>query len=639
MSKLKRVYPGNARITLDGGLSSKYSKELIPENESPDCANVVFTNGAVSTREGTSKHNTGLVGSFAMDGIFTRHDNDSSQTMVVCGGGDMFYLSGTTFVTIPSAQSQYTAGQRFGAAEYENYIFFGNGGDGSTGGYKWNGAEYTKHGIPAPVTAATADSAGTGAALVGGGLYSYKTTYINSNLVESDLGPISNTFTVSSSSGNVNLTNIPVAPTSYGVNQRYLYRTESNGSTFKRLATLTNNTDTTYEDGIADDALGVPGPTDNGVPPQYDAIQYHQNRMFMNDTSQPNLVWYSELANPYNVQSTSFIRIGDKSGEIVRGFNAFDNSIVCFTDTGQWLIYMASTTVTDWRVIKVRSSYGSKSPRGSVIYNNKVLFPAMQNDKFVGFAAISGDSVDPSATLLTVSAAGSDLKSDRIEPDMFLIQESYIKNIEGIVFKNKAYFCVSYGTGQATNNRIYVYDFSISNLGRKNPAWVPWTGLNANGFTIYDGDLYYADSSANGFIYKMEDGTYNDDSAAINSYYWTKEFSGFKGEEHLFKNFRKCHVLHENSGSYFMDLKYRADSDAGEGNTVRIDLDAGSANWGTMVYGSDVWGGGSNDDEVRLTLGKTTGKRIQFKLTNQNVADQKFSVKGLRYEYDIRGRR
>jgi hypothetical protein len=614
MSRLKRVYPNNQRITLDGGLNNKFSKELIPEQESPDCANVVFSNGAVSTREGTTKVNTAAVGSYAMDGIFTRHDNDGSSTMVVFAGGDMFYLSGTTFVTIPSAQSQYTAAQRFGAAEYENYIFFGNGGDATTGGYKWNGAEYTKHGIPAPTDTSTVASASTGTALDASAEYSYKFTYVNSNLVESDLGPVTNTFTVSSSSGNNIITSIPTAPLSFGVNQRHIYRTEGNGSTYKRVATLSDNSTTSYEDGITDSSLGVTAPTDNGEPPQYDAIQYHQNRMFFNDTAQPNLVWYSELANPYTVASTNFLRIGDKSGEIVR-------------------------SPSDWRVIKVRSAYGSKSPRGSVIYNNKVLFPAMQNDKFVGFAAISGDSTDPSATLLTVSAAGSDLKSDRIEPDMFLIPESEVKNIEGMVYKNKAYFCVSYGASQTTNNRIYVFDFSISNLGRKNPAWVPWTGLNANGFTIYDGDLYYGDSSGTGFVYKMEDGTYNDDGNAIDSYLWTKEFSGFKGEEHLFKNFRKAHVLHENVGTYYMDMKYRADSDGGEGNAVAIDLDAGTATWGGMVYGVDIWGGGAVDDDVRVSLGKTSGKRIQFKFTNQNTADQKFTVKGLRFEYDIRGRR
>jgi uncharacterized phiE125 gp8 family phage protein len=59
----------------------------------------------------------------------------------------------------------------------------------------------------------------------------------------------------------VSLTAIPLGPT--GVTARKIYRTAANGSAYLLLATLANNTATTYTDNIADGSLGVGIPTTN----------------------------------------------------------------------------------------------------------------------------------------------------------------------------------------------------------------------------------------------------------------------------------------------------------------------------------------------------------------------------------------
>jgi len=147
------------------------------------------------------------------------------------------------------------------------------------------------------------------------------------------------------------------------------------------------------------------------------------------------------------------------------------------------------------------------------------MYAAVQEYKFVVFAAIEGQTVTPSASLLTTTAVGSYLQSDRIEPDVFDFQESAIGDVTSIVYQNKAYITVTKGAGNTTNNRIYVYDFTLGDLSSKTEnAWVPWTGLNANDFTILNGVLYYGTSDATGFVYQMNDGTYTDDGSAIDSY-------------------------------------------------------------------------------------------------------------------------
>jgi hypothetical protein len=58
-----------------------------------------------------------------------------------------------------------------------------------------------------------------------------------------------------------------------------------------------------------------------------------------------------------------------------------------------------------------------------------------------------------------------------------------------------------------------------------------------------------------------------------------------------------------------------------------------------MEWGTDSWGGGVDQEDVRFDLGTARGKRIQFKFSNQNAADQRFKVHGLNYAYNLKGLR
>lgn len=629
-SQYEVVYPNNGVILFDGGLDTKFEKSIIPDNESPDCLNVVFKNGAVETRPGSSKFNTTTVGTFVCDGIYTRSDNTNQETMIAFHGGTARYVAGSTFSTIPSALSVFTAGIRVAATQYRNNMFIGNGG---VIPYKYNGTDWTRHGVY-PLTN-TVSLACAGAGNIQSGSLSYKFTTLNTYSVESDLTAAAVSLTVTASA-QVAITSIPVAPQSHGIGSRRVYRYGPSNATYVLISTIADNTSTTYTDNTQTGTTSAP--TDNGVPPKYNACIYHQNRLFVNDAANPNYVWYSSLDEPYTFPATNFFKIGDASSDLVKGFAVYDNALVVFCDNSTWINYMTSTDDTSWRQIRVRSTYGSKSPFGSWMFDNKVGFPAYQNTKFVGFAALSGDAVEPSSTLLTVSVSGSELQSDKIEPDMFLVQETYIGNISSFVYKNKAYIAVTYDSGNTTNNRIYLFDFSKSNLSKSQKfSWAPLTGLSPAQFTVYGGSLYYGSSSTDGFIYKLETTSYNDNSSAINSYYWTKEFSGQKGHEMLPKDFRKVKILADLSGAFYMNLTWKVDSDKGAGTTKQVYLNPGGAVWGTMRWGIDLWGGGKNQFEFEIPLGQTQGKRIQFKFDNQNTTNQRFKIHRMTFMYNVRG--
>ncbi len=632
-SPYRRVYPQDGYLLFDGGLNSKYEKAIIEDNESPDCLNVVFENGSVGTRGGATKLNTTAIGTFVGDGLYVRRDDDGAETMIAFAGGTAWQLGTTTFTTISSAQSVFTSGVRVCSAEYEEHRFFGNG---YVIPYNYNGTDWTRHGVYPPTTTSTVATAPTGVGLTG--VYSYKVTYVNTQSVESDVGPVSNTMTAANE--NIRITSIPVAPQSFGIAARRLYRTESGGSTYKRVITISDNTTTTYDDAVADGSLGATAPTDKGVPPLYAAIVYHANRLFMVDFTNPNYLYYTDLAEPYTVAATNFIKIGDGTSDIIKGLGVYDNSVVCFCEKSIYMVYMPSTTASEWQVVKSKSAYGSKSPYCLLEYNNKLLFLAVQNDKIAGFAALSGDTVDPSATLLTVSSAGSDLKSDRIETDVFDFVSTYVRNVSGLVFKNKAYISVTKASGNTTNNRVYVMDFSISRLNKnQKEAWVPFTGWNAAQFCVYGGNLYYISSTATGFVYKYDTSVYSDDGSAINSYFWTKEFSGFKQDINSHKDFRFGNFLVDKAGAYYMGISYRVDSDQGQGNETIVDLDPGSTIWGSFLWGGALWGSGSGQEQFMVDLGTAAGKRIQFKFSNRNTAGQRFKVHRGSLSYNVRGSR
>ncbi len=635
-SRYDVIFPKDKRLTFDGGLNTKFERSLIQNNESPDCYNVVFTNGGVETRGGSTRLNTAAIGSFACDGLYTRRDNTSAETMVAFAGGTAWQLvNASSFTTIGSAQSIFTAGVRVGTAQYENHMFVGNG---YVTPYKYNGVAWTRHGVPrASVSGLTGTVSGGGSLTTG--TYYFKVAFVNSAAAIGDVSTATTGFSVTTTSGSINLTGIPTAPQSHGVNTRRIYEASAVGGNYALIATLNNNTATTYA-VTGGETLSVAAPTDNGEPPIYSVAVYHQNRLFVNDAANPNYLWYSDLFEPYTFASTNFLPIGDASFDLIKGLDVYDNAVAVLCEASVTLIYMPSTDPADWQPKKTRSPYGSRSPFSTFQYNDRLALAGQQNGKFIGYIALRGSTLDAEATVLDRAVAGSDRISERIEPNMFDAVEAFQSNISAMVFKNKAYVTTTTGAGQTRNNICYVFDFSKTNLAKQQEAsWGPISGINAAQFTVYNGKLYFGSSLADGFIYELETDTYSDNGSAINSYFWTKEFSGNVGEEDLQKDFRTAKLLVENLGAYNMNVIFRTDSDSGEGLLAeQVNLNPGSSLWGTMIWGVSDWGGGQAQQRLTIPLG-LSGQRIQVKFSNQNVAGQGFKVLTMTINYNIKGKR
>lgn len=124
--------------------------------------------------------------------------------------------------------------------EYGSDILLTHGGD----------IKFTSVTAPTACTSALIETAGN----IDAGTHKYVITYINST-GETEIGSVSNTVTNDGTHKQNSLTSIPISSSS-SVISRKIYRTKAGGFEYFLLATLNNNTSTTYTDNIADASLG-----------------------------------------------------------------------------------------------------------------------------------------------------------------------------------------------------------------------------------------------------------------------------------------------------------------------------------------------------------------------------------------------
>jgi hypothetical protein len=639
VSKLQYPLPA-----FDGGLNNKYEPYTIADNESPECLNTYAEDlGGAVTRDGSTKLNTAAVGSFANHGLFTCRRDNGNQTMVGWWNGGMYTLNTTTFVTVPSAQSVYTAGGYVCQVMYQDLAFYGNG---YSTNYKWNGTEFTRMGIEVPSVGSAVANSFLGidyTSIVGNvpaGELQYKVSYVNSYVVEGDVSNPTPTFTIGAS-GTVSINCLPVAPTSFGVAARKIYRRDSTtAGDFKYVATVSNNTATAYSDNIAATSLGPVAPVDQGIPPKFNMAVVHKERIFLKSPDDP-LIYYTELGNPFVVKVLNFQKVGDGDGEICNGLGVHADSVAVYKKTAPWLIYMQDADPDNWSVIKTNAKYGSSGHFSIVDYEQYQMYLGSNFEGGVNFAALKGGALSPSLTDLNVATVVADSKSDKIEPDVRLFNQSLLNKVFGIRFKNKLFFAVPYGTSATSNTRVYVFDYFQRDKDRSQGAWWPMTyPWSVAYMTIYNGNLYASISDATGFVYRIEvPDTYSDDGTAIDSYMWTKEFEGHPEVIENHKDFRRLNLTMGTLGAWNVGVSYRLDADPGDGNLKLVDINPGGGLWGSMIWGSGTWGGGSVRKQFKIDLGTASGLKIQFKFDNRGTVGRAFKVlRGMLF-YSRRGRR
>jgi hypothetical protein len=196
--------------------------------------------------------------------------------------------------------------------------------------------------------------------------------------------------------------------------------------------------------------------------------------------------------------------------------------------------------------------------------------------------------------------------------------------------KNQVWFSVSTGSN-SNNNKVICMTYiptasEGSGITDENVSFAEYTGMAFNAMaterSTTELDRLYT-GSYDGYIYKQDQGSH-DNSAGIDFLVKTPPID--MGYHSQFKRFRFLRIFLKQSGNYNLNINYITDFGVGGASTTVVTSVLGSVSlWGTMVFGTDPWGGGSII-KPRISL-KASGHHLELIFSNAN-ASQPIVIKG-----------
>lgn len=299
------------KVTLDiprnedgkwGSYISKYPADSgkIPGNAFTNGTRNVITSatGNADKRPGGAIWNpNSLLSGAALDqyeGIF----QSGTRLFIVNDAGTLKASTGNGLFT--SITAGFANPSNFEFATYQDRVYGCNGVDApivmdtitSYGGvtYSFTTAKTKAMGAQAPGSAPTATrNTDSTVGQIGAGSHTYKVTFVYYSGVEESNGSTASAVCVNDASHTSNaLTSIPVG--GYGVTARNIYR-DNNDGVYVLLATISNNTATTYTDILPIGSTPTPIPTTNFIPGIFKYIALYLDRLFTIDITGKTISW------------------------------------------------------------------------------------------------------------------------------------------------------------------------------------------------------------------------------------------------------------------------------------------------------------------------------------------------------------
>lgn len=339
-------------------------------------------------------------------------------------------------------------------ADANNLSFMANGVDTR----KFNGTVIQQFGIIAPTTAPTLAG---GAAGNHNGTYEARVTYYDSTTGhESSAGLTSATVTVANKQ--ISWTNIPVAPflgPGDGVDSRKLYiRNTATQANFYFVATIADNTTTTYTSNLLDSSLTVLGPDTFSHNPPLSTINYlawHKSRMF---AATPTTLYFSPISDPESFDPSDTEPVNpDDSQKITGIFAAFDVLIIFKSSSMYALIGDDPST---WKVRLIDPTIGCVAHRSIVYAGNELYWWSQQGP-------VSWDGTGVPQLL------GPNKISRSLSPDLLSFATTEIAKICGVDDKNEHRVIWAVPELSKTRNTImFPYSYRVGQW--ESTGWDPW---------------------------------------------------------------------------------------------------------------------------------------------------------------------
>ncbi len=293
------------------------------------------------------------------------------------------------------------------------------------------------------------------------GTYQYFYSYVNSTTgQESALSPVSDAIVATDDL--INLSNID-ASTDTQVDKKHIYRTGGTLSTINYLGEIVNAT-TTYEDNIADMAIGdLEDCSHNDVLPAVRFFSIHHHQLFAgySDTDK-GTVFDSRFYQPESCPDLYFFKVGNESDYVV-AVMPLDIDMIVYTRLHTFRLRYIGMSEGDVIMEEI-------APIGLVSDNTLVtcvddagrpfhLFLG-QSAKGRGIYRHNGSGVSLISRIVDPIFTGE-------RPDVIAMDWTYINTCAAAFCKNKYYLAYP-ETGQTTPNKVLVADFDFS----PNPAFL-----------------------------------------------------------------------------------------------------------------------------------------------------------------------
>ena len=612
---------------LGGGRNTKDSNTLINDIEAVDIENFDFEErGAIKKVNGSYKLNTTKVADAPINSLYEAIKSDgTSHLLAFCGTG--IYVSTDGGATFSLLKDGFEANKKWSCYTYADNVIMVNGFDSNQ---IYDFTAVRDMGLTAP---SSAPSVGVGAAGSLTGDYYYRVSFVYK-------GSESNASTASSkvspASQKVNLTNIPIGGS--GCTQRKLYRTKAGGLVYYELATINDNTTTTYEDNDVDDLLSWKiAPTNNTPPPTAKFVIEKNERILyiMPDSSD---FYYSELYKPELSKGTSYRTVGADDGGMLMGAATYEGNIYFYkakkiTDSGG-TYYVGHKTY--------QLSGTDPDPESG----NWVISPS---NNAVG--GIAFDTIDYSISetlcldddglyslqrnrLLATVVVDTITLSNKIEPDFKKFNKYYLHNASGRVFDHKYYLAVP-GEGRTTNTEIHVLDFrAVETKNGWAPAWTKIRGPVINCFSVFRNKLVYGTND--GYVCEFDENSIYFDGQEIQAFFDSKYYDA--GIFDALKFFKLLDINIKASGiwSFTVVVYVQKGNNIISHTFVKSNSPSVSQHplFGKSLFSKFTFGSGSttsnvvSSQKVRIKLG-FLGELIKVRI--QNVyANRSFAIQGFR---------
>jgi len=433
--------------------------------------------GAATKRPPVAYYNSTSKGAGATVGLYRFYTSGGTIKSILVHG-TVAYVGDDTAGTWTSIRSGLTSTKQTSFVVYKDILMAGNGTDNI---WCYDGSDD----VTWELGACKAVLASGGSNLDSAAAYSYKITIDAEAYI---CGAVSNTVTTDASNRKVTLTNIPLGPS--GTADRIIYRTEGGGSTYYKIATISDNSTTTYTDDIADTTATAMGAVTDDFPIG-SILVTHRERLFIsgNASSNINRIYYSNPYLPGFIQGTTntdYMNVAQDDGDKITGLAIHMGVMLCIKRNTIRKLHVSAATSgqvpATWYADDPFAFSGSPSQWSVIQTPFGIVYLGWD-----GWYLFDGGSLKRIITQFD----SNEILSGRYA--------------DVVTHYNKGTLYASYTDIEEApqyNNRVMVYNFARDSWGFDN--------LNINCFSSHNGDdesaeLYYGDS-VNGYVYKAEEG-------------------------------------------------------------------------------------------------------------------------------------